>query len=80
FFVGTLHVAERFCGGLTEAQRRQLFDEHVQWYRMYGMSMRPVARSQPARARGCLRNRNGTKAKTSRTMSPKRRCNHSSRR
>lgn len=42
FFVGTLHVAERFCGGLTEAQRRQLFDEHVQWYRMYGMSMRPV--------------------------------------
>ncbi|WP_024754254.1 oxygenase MpaB family protein, partial [Mycobacterium tuberculosis] len=23
-------------------QRRQLFDEHVQWYRMYGMSMRPV--------------------------------------
>lgn len=42
FFVGTLHVAERFCGGLTEAQRRRLFDEHVQWYRMYGMSMRPV--------------------------------------
>ena len=29
FFVGTLHVAERFCGGLTEAQKRQLFDEHV---------------------------------------------------
>jgi uncharacterized protein (DUF2236 family) len=42
FFVGTLHVAERFCGGLTEAQKRQLFDEHVEWYRMYGMSMRPV--------------------------------------
>jgi uncharacterized protein (DUF2236 family) len=42
FFVGTIHVAERFCGGLTEAQKRQLFDEHVQWYRMYGMSMRPV--------------------------------------
>ncbi len=36
FFVGTIHVAERFCGGLTEAQRRQLFDEHVEWYRMYG--------------------------------------------
>lgn len=42
FFVGTLIVAERFCGGITDAQRRQLFDEHVQWYRMYGMSMRPV--------------------------------------
>jgi uncharacterized protein (DUF2236 family) len=42
FFVGTLHVAERFCGGLTEEQKRQLFEEHVDWYRMYGMSMRPV--------------------------------------
>ncbi len=31
---------------------------------------RIAARSAPARARGCLRNRNGTKAKTSRTMSP----------
>ena len=45
FFVGTIHVAERFCGGLTEAQRRQLFDEHVEWYRMYGMSLRPVPAS-----------------------------------
>jgi uncharacterized protein (DUF2236 family) len=45
FFVGTIHVAERFCGGLTEAQKRQLFDEHVDWYRMYGMSMRPVPAS-----------------------------------
>jgi uncharacterized protein (DUF2236 family) len=35
-------VAERFCGGISEAQKRQLFDEHVEWYRMYGMSMRPV--------------------------------------
>jgi uncharacterized protein (DUF2236 family) len=42
FFVGTLIVAERFCGGITEAEKRQLFDEHVEWYRMYGMSMRPV--------------------------------------
>ena len=42
FFVGTIHVAERFGGGLTEAEKRQLFDEHIQWYRMYGMSMRPV--------------------------------------
>ena len=38
-------VAEYFCGGLTEAEKRQLFDEHVQWYRMYGMSMRPVPES-----------------------------------
>jgi uncharacterized protein (DUF2236 family) len=30
---------------LTEAEQRQLFDEHVQWYRMYGMSMRPVPTS-----------------------------------
>ncbi len=42
FFVGTLIVAERLCGGITEADKRQLFDEHISWYRMYGMSMRPV--------------------------------------
>ena len=42
FFVGTIHVAERFFGGITEAEKRQLFDEHITWYRMYGMSMRPV--------------------------------------
>lgn len=40
-----IKVAEYFCGGLTEAEKRQLFDEHVQWYRMYGMSMRPVPKS-----------------------------------
>jgi uncharacterized protein (DUF2236 family) len=45
FFVGTLIVAERLCGGVTEAQKRQLFDEHVEWYRMYGMSMRPVPKT-----------------------------------
>ena len=38
-------MAERFCGGITEAQKRQLFDEHIQWYRMYGMSMRPVPKT-----------------------------------
>jgi uncharacterized protein (DUF2236 family) len=42
FFMLVLKVAEYFCGGLTEAEKRQLFEEHVQWYRMYGMSMRPV--------------------------------------
>jgi uncharacterized protein (DUF2236 family) len=42
FFMMIIKCAEYFCGGLTEAEKRQLFDEHVQWYRMYGMSMRPV--------------------------------------
>ena len=44
FFMLIIKTAEYFCGGLTEAEKRQLFDEHVQWYRMYGMSMRPVPR------------------------------------
>lgn len=42
FFLVTLHTAEVFAGGLSEADKRRLFDEHVQWYRLYGMSMRPV--------------------------------------
>lgn len=45
FFMLVIKVAEYFCGGLTDAEKRQLFDEHVQWYRMYGMSMRPVPES-----------------------------------
>ena len=45
FFKSTLLAAERFHGGLTDEQRRQLFDEHLTWYRMYGMSMRPVPQS-----------------------------------
>ena len=45
FFMLVLKTAEYFCGGLTEAEKRQLFDEHVQWYRMYGMSMRPVPKT-----------------------------------
>lgn len=45
FFMGTILTAERFGDGLTEAQKRQLFDEHITWYRMYGMSMRPVPKS-----------------------------------
>ncbi|MET0700844.1 MAG: oxygenase MpaB family protein [Mycobacterium sp.] len=48
FFMLIIKVAEYFCGGLTEAEKRQLFDEHVQWYRMYGMSMRPVPDSWEA--------------------------------
>ena len=45
FFMLVIKVAEYFCGGLTELEKHQLFDEHVQWYRMYGMSMRPVPQS-----------------------------------
>jgi uncharacterized protein (DUF2236 family) len=45
FFMLIIKTAEYFCGGLTEAEKRQLFDEHVQWYRMYGMSMRPVPKT-----------------------------------
>ena len=45
FFMLVIKVAEYFCGGLTEAEKRQLFNEHVQWYGMYGMSMRPVPKS-----------------------------------
>ncbi len=45
FFMLVLKTAEYFCGGLTDAEKRQLFDEHVQWYRMYGMSMRPVPKT-----------------------------------
>ncbi|MBA0052345.1 DUF2236 domain-containing protein [Streptomyces sp. AJS327] len=48
FFVLTLLVADRFGPGLSEARKRQLFDEHVQWWRLYGMSMRPVPGSWPA--------------------------------
>jgi uncharacterized protein (DUF2236 family) len=45
FFMLVIKLAEYFCGGLTEAEKRQLFDEHLQWYRMYGMSMSPVPKS-----------------------------------
>ncbi|HET7740558.1 MAG TPA: oxygenase MpaB family protein, partial [Mycobacterium sp.] len=44
-FKSTLLAAEKFGGGISEADKRQLFDEHVTWYRMYGMSMRPVPKS-----------------------------------
>ena len=48
FFMLIIKTAEYFCGGLTEAEKHQLFDEHVQWYRMYGMSMKPVPESWEA--------------------------------
>ncbi|NSC21998.1 DUF2236 domain-containing protein [Streptomyces albus subsp. chlorinus] len=45
FFMLTSLVADRLGPGLSEAQRRQLFEEHVRWWRLYGMSMRPVPAS-----------------------------------
>lgn len=42
FFMGTILTADNFMGGVTDAQKRQLFTEHIQWYRLYGMSMKPV--------------------------------------
>ncbi|EOM75425.1 hypothetical protein Rrhod_3223 [Rhodococcus rhodnii LMG 5362] len=44
FFVGMLRTAEHFIGPLGDDEKRRLFDEHVTWYRMYGMSMRPSPR------------------------------------
>lgn len=45
FFVLTLLVADRLGPGLSESEKRRLFAEHVRWWRMYGMSMRPVPES-----------------------------------
>jgi uncharacterized protein (DUF2236 family) len=42
FFMGTILTADHFMGGVTDEQKRQLFTEHIQWYRLYGISMRPV--------------------------------------
>ncbi|MFD8497826.1 oxygenase MpaB family protein [Amycolatopsis sp. NPDC059657] len=48
FFMSVVLMADHFMGGLDEAAKRRLFDEHVQWYRMYDMSMRPVPESWEA--------------------------------
>jgi uncharacterized protein (DUF2236 family) len=45
FFMALIHTIECFGGGCSDAQRRQLFDEHVAWYRLYGVTMRPVPAS-----------------------------------
>jgi uncharacterized protein (DUF2236 family) len=45
FFMAMLFTADKFCDGLSEAQCRQLFDEHVRWYAQYGVTMRPVPSS-----------------------------------
>lgn len=48
FFVSTILIADHLADGIDEAGKRRLFDEHVQWYRMYGLSMRPVPESWEA--------------------------------
>ncbi|MGL4307129.1 MAG: oxygenase MpaB family protein [Mycobacteriaceae bacterium] len=45
FFMSNILLAQYFAGGITEDQKRQLFDEHIQWYRLYGMSMKPVPKT-----------------------------------
>ncbi len=43
FFYSLVVSVEWFDGPLPPlADKHRLFDEHVQWYRLYGMSMRPV--------------------------------------
>lgn len=45
FFMTAMNIADYFDEPLSDDQKRQMFDEHVQWYRLYGMSMRPVPKS-----------------------------------
>lgn len=42
FWYGTVRLCERIGPAISEEQKRQLFDESVTWYSMYGVSMRPV--------------------------------------
>ncbi|GAA1481334.1 oxygenase MpaB family protein [Gordonia sinesedis] len=42
FWYGNVRLCERFGPRLTEADKRQLFEESKAWYAMYGVSMRPV--------------------------------------
>lgn len=42
FFEGQITTQELFGNPLTEAAKRQLFDESITWYERYGVSMRPV--------------------------------------
>ncbi|MFD6677117.1 oxygenase MpaB family protein [Rhodococcus zopfii] len=48
FFYSLVVSVEWFDGPLPLADKHRLFDEHVQWYRLYGMSMRPVPESWEA--------------------------------
>ncbi|MGX7730846.1 oxygenase MpaB family protein [Rhodococcus sp. 2H158] len=45
FFYSLVVSIEWFDGPLSLADKHRLFDEHVQWFRLYGVSMRPVPES-----------------------------------
>lgn len=42
FFMGMIVFNDRLGERFSEGYKRQLYAEHIQWYRLYGMSMRPV--------------------------------------
>jgi uncharacterized protein (DUF2236 family) len=42
FFEGIMRAAEFFGQPFSEDEKRRLYDEHVQWWRLYGMPMTPV--------------------------------------
>ncbi|MDV6014604.1 oxygenase MpaB family protein [Haloechinothrix sp. LS1_15] len=42
FFMGMIVFNDRLGERLSEGVKRELYAEHVRWYRLYGMSMRPV--------------------------------------
>lgn len=42
FYMAAILAADTFMGGLDDRQRATMYDEYVELYRQYGMSMRPV--------------------------------------
>ncbi|MFI9275733.1 oxygenase MpaB family protein [Kitasatospora sp. NPDC052896] len=48
FFMTMVRFGDRFMGGVTENERERLFTEHISWYRLYGLTMRPVPESWAA--------------------------------
>lgn len=42
FYMAAVLAADVFMGGLDEADRARMYDEYVELYRQYGMTMRPV--------------------------------------
>lgn len=48
FLVMPILINERLGKPMTEAEKAQVYAEGVQWYRLYGMSMRPVPPDWPS--------------------------------
>jgi uncharacterized protein (DUF2236 family) len=48
FFEAQVAAMEHFGHGLTAAEKERLYQESVQWYSLYGLSMRPVPRDYAA--------------------------------